>query len=327
MLDTLRKHAQHLAILLLFFCVCCFSIPPAAAQTNNKQPRQKLTNPLLVFINFKELRPFKEKIEKLLQEEIAAGRCQEAAIYFRSLTNGIWMGINEKKKFAPASLLKVPTMMAYFKAAQTNSKLLTTKVPFLFNSEPETQYIRTTPEANSKKEYSIDELIQIMIKKSNNDALLSLHRYSPMNLTLSRAFSHLGLPEIIYKPGDTVQLKTYARIFRILYNASYLNIEMSEKALRYLAQSEFKGGLVAGVPKNITVAHKFAERTFMDGKNKEFHDVGIIYYPQNPYILGVMTKGDNFEDLTRVIADISALVYKEVDTQYQNSSADSEPIE
>ncbi len=324
---TFFKSFRYPAILFLYLCVFCFFLPPASAQIINNQPGQKLTNPLLKHIKFKELRPFKQKIEELLQEEMAAGRCQEAAVYFRSLTNGIWIGINEKKKFAPASILKVPTMMAYFKEAETNPGLLTLNIPFSFSTKPGAQHIQAAPIKNLKKEYSIGELIRIMIEKSDNDTLLFLQRYAPMSAAVTKTFSQLGLPEINYKPGDTIGLKTCCSLFRILYNASYLNIEMSEKALHYLSQSEYKKGLVSGVPPNITVAHKFGERTFKETGNKELHDIGIIYYPKNPYILGVMTKGDNFDNLTTVIADISRLVYNEVDSQYQNQMADFELAE
>jgi len=316
-LNKLSRILRYLVILFLCFFTYFFWTPSTQAQIDNIKPHQKLTNPLLEHIRFKELRPFKQKIEQLLQKEIDSGRCQDAAVYFRSLTNGIWIGINERKKFAPASLLKVPVMMGCFKKAETKPDLLTTKVVFYFTFQPDTQYIKATPEKNLKKDYSIDELIQIMIEKSDNEVSLFLQNYEPMSEEIKKTFNLLGLPDINYEPGDTIGIKTFSSLFRILYNASYLDIEMSEKALRYLTDSEFKGGLVAGVPKNITVAHKFGERTFKESGIAEFHDVGIIYYPKNPYILGIMTKGDNLENLTHVIADISSLVYNEVNSQYQ----------
>jgi len=316
MLDTFRKRPQYLAILLLFFCAYSFTFTPQALAANS-QVRQKLTNPLLRYIRFKELRPFKNKIEQLIQQETAAGQCQDVAVYFRSLTNGIWMGINERKKFAPASLLKVPVMMAYFKDAEKNPNLLSTKVAFSFTFNPDAQYIKAAPNKNLKNEYTIDELIQIMIEKSDNEAALFLQRYEPMSQVVKKTFNQLGLPEITYAPGDTVGIRTYSGFFRMLYNASYLDIGMSEKALHYLSRSEYRGGIVAGVPKNITVAHKFGERRLKEGQTVQLHDAGIIYHPRNPYILGVMTKGDNLEELAGVIARISSLVYKEVDSQYQ----------
>jgi hypothetical protein len=45
------------------------------------------------------------------------------------------------------------------------------------------------------------------------------------------------------------------------------------------------------------------------------------------YLLGIMSKEDNFNNLSWVIHDISSLVYNEVDAQYQNSTADFELAE
>ena len=79
---------------------------------------------------------------------------------------------------------------------------------------------------------------------------------------------------------------------------------MSEKALGLLQKSEFHKGLVAGVPSGTIVAHKFGERDGLTIGEKQLHDCGIIYYPGNPYLLCVMTRGDNFDELAGVVFDV-----------------------
>ena len=51
--------------------------------------------------------------------------------------------------------------------------------------------------------------------------------------------------------------KNYSKVFFALLNATYLNKENSEKALELLSNTDFTQGIVAGVPNNIKVAHKF----------------------------------------------------------------------
>jgi len=103
----------------------------------------------------------------------------------------------------------------------------------------------------------------------------------------------------------------------MLYNASYLNKELSEKALQYLSEVDFKQGLVSGVPQGIVVAHKFGEKVFgSSAEIKQLHDCGIVYYPRHPYLLCVMTRGASFEYLDDTIRQISSLVYQEVDAQH-----------
>ena len=86
----------------------------------------------------------------------------------------------------------------------------------------------------------------------------------------------------------------------------------SEKALDILSKTTFNDGLVAGVDKGITVSHKFGEYV---GQQIELHDCGIIYYPENPYFLCIMTRGDNLDNLKDVIKNISGQIYD----YYKNS--------
>lgn len=67
------------------------------------------------------------------------------------------------------------------------------------------------------------------------------------------------------------------------------------------------------IPSDVKVAHKFGERYY--GDIKQLHDCGVIYYPENPYLLCVMTIGKDFEDLAEVISHVSDVVYREVDSR------------
>ena len=95
---------------------------------------------------------------------------------------------------------------------------------------------------------------------------------------------------------------------------------MSEKALELLSKSTFKEGLVSGTLDGVAVAHKFGERTnqLQDGTdlNKELHDCGIIYYPGDPYLLCVMTRGSDFPKLQSAISTVSHLAYGYINSQH-----------
>ena len=114
-----------------------------------------------------------------------------------------------------------------------------------------------------------------------------------------------------------MSVQTYESFFRILYNASYITREAYQWALDVLSKSEFKTGLVAGVPPEIKVSHKFGEKAESEDA-VQLHDCGIVYYPRHPYLLCVMSKGPNFELLDDVIANISQLTFAEVDHQKRN---------
>jgi beta-lactamase class A len=90
---------------------------------------------------------------------------------------------------------------------------------------------------------------------------------------------------------------------------------MSDKALGLLSKTAFKEGLVAGVPKEIKVAHKFGEQK--NGTEQQFHDCGVVYYPNNPYVICIMTRGNSPDELKPIIKEISQKVYREVN--YRNT--------
>jgi hypothetical protein len=76
---------------------------------------------------------------------------------------------------------------------------------------------------------------------------------------------------------------------------------------------------VAGVPSGTVVAHKFGERVLPSKNVKQLHDCGIVYYPQFPYVLCVMTRGNDFVTLQQAIKGVSDIVYREFDRQRRES--------
>jgi beta-lactamase class A len=96
---------------------------------------------------------------------------------------------------------------------------------------------------------------------------------------------------------------------------------MSEKALSILSLSQYFQGLVAGVPNNIKIAHKFGERKFNNTGETQLHDCGIIYAPKTPYLLCVMTKtNNNIDSASNVIKKISQTVYQKITQNNQGSN-------
>lgn len=284
----------------------------------------KYINPILecepnISLNSK-LTPLKKSIEAIINQEINDKNITFASIYYRDLNNGPWFGINEKELFSPASLIKVPILIAYLKKAEIDPSILQKKLTIIEDpaSDNRIQNIKPSQATIKSFEYTIEELLEKMIVYSDNNAYITLTDnltteetlkvYQDLDVDISKAFSN---PD-----GNIVTVKAYASFFRILFNASYLNKDMSEKALRLLNQVDFKDALAAGVPKNINVSHKFGERKYLDTNEIQFHDCGIIYHSTNPYLLCVMTKTTkSMNQAISTIKHISQEVYQEIDSQ------------
>lgn len=256
------------------------------------------------------------KMKKLIQDEIIDKNSDiDISLYYRDLKNGPWFGINEQVQYSPASLLKVPLMITYLKYSQDNPDILKREILFDKISEEFSQQVRPSEYIQIGKSYTVEQLIDSMIKYSDNEATNLLFRnINPNDLNL--VFSDLGIsvPDI-YDINNAMSVKDYSSFFRILYNSSYLNRGMSEQSLAILASSEYDDGLVAGVPTNILVSHKFGERESLTKDNKiikQLHDCGIVYHPTRPYLICIMTKGDDFVKLSGVISDISKVIYNQI---------------
>lgn len=166
--------------------------------------------------------------------------------------------------------------------------------------------------------YSVEDLLFRSIAYSDNEAYFMLVGYAQAQFgtdALLDFLQRLGVITVSGDPDNIVSVRGYSSIFRLLYNASLLNQDSSERVLKWLAASTFREGLVAGVPSDVRVAHKFGEFSLPDAKLFQLHDCGVVYYPENPYLLCIMTRGQDVQALAGIIAEISRQVYLEVDSR------------
>jgi beta-lactamase class A len=279
----------------------------------------QLTNPLLECAEQSEeiLIGDRAKIEKTVQtyvdKAITQGVVTDAAIYFRDLNNGPWFGINERDKFTPGSLLKLPLTMSYYWREDRERHVLdevieVVKLPD--NIANESNYGSDAPLVPGV--YSVRDLIGYMLKESSNDAAAVLADVAGKS-QIKSTYEDLGIESPTMGQDYEIDVKTFGAFLRVLYNASYIGQPGSEELLATLTQVSFRDGLVAGVPSNIKVAHKFGTRVIGTGAgSRQLHDCGIVYAPKTPYVLCVMTRGNESKNLSYFIAEVSKRVYNGV---------------
>lgn len=263
----------------------------------------------------------KDELQTTIDSQTKDGTSR-AALYFRDLDAGLWIGINQSDTYYPASLLKVPTIIALYKEAETAPSVLNEYVGYDPSILPNVPFDDPSS-LIAGRVYSVRDLISHMIEDSDNGATFTLlNRINPE--FLHQVYVALGIQD----PGDDsatyqISARTYALFFRILYNTTYLSPSQSEEALRLLSKSTFTQGLVAGVPKGMTVAHKYGEHVLSANGNAtgvELSDCGIIYYPAHPYLLCVMTSAKDEATATATIAKISQQTYAAVQQRYASTN-------
>ncbi len=287
-----------------------------------------LTSPLLAVEvgtekAFPELQPAKTALSKVIEQSNAAGGTKDVSVYYRLLNSGRWFEINGNASYAPASLLKVFVMVAYYAEAENtdNPALLQKQIQFEGSVNPALDTPgEVIPHFMSGQQYSIEDVISQMIKYSDNDALSTLiDNFGPSTLKeFNQIFTDLQIPSPTNQKESSfnfLSVEQYAMIFRVLYSTTYLSPRYSQLALDLLSKAHYSNGIVAGVPPGTLVAHKFGVTTNPTTSTSpalpELHDCGIVYYPGHPYLLCIMTRGSNFASLQDLIKKISATAFQQ----------------
>lgn len=270
--------------------------------------------------------PLQQAISSFAQSGQAQG-VSSVSVYFRDIDASEGFTINPQETYDPASLTKVPLAMAYYDLAENDPSILDQQI--LYSGVPNLdaqEQVRSATQFVPGTDYTVESMLEHLLEYSDNNAeqLLANHLTDIGKLgTLLSLFKDLGF-KLNPDDPDYMTVRSYAIFFRVLYNATYLDRDYSEKTLSLLSKGDFAAGIRAGVPAGMPVAEKFGDARIPDQTGAivgaELHDCGIVYYPDHPYILCVMTKGSSVQVLEKVIAQISALSFAGMQKQYGQAS-------
>ncbi len=262
----------------------------------------------------------RSRVVAVVNQDRGLGLAQTIGVYYSELNSSQWFGVNENEKFTPGSLLKLPVLIAYFKKAETDPAVLTKSYLYSGTTDEDAlQNFKPTAGIQAGKRYTALELLHAMITQSDNNAAQLLLQHVDVDI-LDKTYEMLKFsPPTSPLAINFISPKTYSYFLRVLYNASYLTREFSEQALAMLSENNFAYGLRSGVPAEVKISDKFGERILQDQTPavNELHDCGVVYYPEHPYVLCVMTRGAKLANLPAAIKDVSAAVYTSVDAQYR----------
>lgn len=232
------------------------------------------------------------------------------AIYFEYLPTGTTIGINEDHNFTAESLLKVPVVMAYFHKKERLG----------MKSDPTVSLVQS--ELNSKfgdlykkgvgYQINLGDAVKLALQKSDNTAsFLLADQISEDDFQF--VYDGLDIPEMVSGKSPIITAQEYTSVLKALYFGSVLNNDDSEYILTLLTHTDFKDMLPSGVPADVPVAHKIG---LVDGQI--YQDCGIVYYPNRPYILCMVSHSDQKTAQKRMHA-ISKMVYDYVDSLQRSS--------
>ncbi len=276
----------------------------------------KLTNPLLLCDQQEDyissaIVPFKPEIDNYISKAQDGQQVTEISYYFRELKTGYWITVEANRDYSPASLLKVPLYMTIAKLAEKDPGLWDRTLMYQPPTTPVAQnYAPDVTPLTVGENYTVKELANRLILESDNGPLeLLATEFGEEQDVLNDLYKLVGVT-LPNQDQDFITVGQYAIFFRLLYNASFLSQESSEFVLEKLTKTHFDNGIRAGVPEGVTVAHKFGERKTED--YMQLHDCGIVYHPNSPYLVCIMTRGNDFSAMEKVIASLSQLTWDNI---------------
>jgi beta-lactamase class A len=267
----------------------------------------------------KDYLTLKNEISALVENDKSHGLLSAASVFLVNFAEGEWMYLNPDQSYHPGSLIKVPMLMTFLSMAETDPAVMDKKITFnkVDNLPHQTFNSSTIQPGNT---YTVRELLHFMIANSDNNATHLLNQNADLNLFV-KVFTDLNLPRPDVRDRNfEISAKSYSEFLMVLYNSTYLSKKSSEYALELLSEVGFKDGILRGLPPAVKVAHKFGEWGDVQRNIHELHEAGIVYLNDKPYLLTIMTRGENTKILGEEIGKISKLVYDFISEKQVNNA-------
>lgn len=258
-------------------------------------------NPNDIIVNFI---PLREALKGYVSKQDG-----KVGAYFEYLPSGTSIGANDTNEVKLASLSKVPIAMSIFKKIERGQMSLGDTI--ILKEEYLDKKFGTLWKKGVGTRLTIDELIRFALIESDNTAYYTL--FSQLTgEEVNEVYQNLDIPikeeEEEGKSFPIVSPKNYSSIFRSLYLSSFLSKENSNYILDILTKTIFDDKIVAGVPKDIRVAHKIGVFTRKDTSKDVYIDCGIVYVPERPYTLCIFVL-DTDDMAKKHMAYISKMIY------------------
>ncbi len=220
----------------------------------------------------------------------------DSGIWIEDLDTGWTTGHQQAKLFPAASVVKIPIMAACYEAAAHGRLRLDEQITL--NGADKVYGSGLLKAAPNGSSYTVEQLIELMITKSDNTATNLLIRRMGFD-DLNQSFRRMGLTQtrLSRKMMDFSRRKQGVENFttakdisltlRKLYLRQLVSPAVSEQCLELLKRQAINDRIPARLPPGTVVAHK-------TGLEKGVcHDSGIVYTPEGAVLVCVLTRSRN----------------------------------
>jgi beta-lactamase class A len=217
----------------------------------------------------------------------------EVGLVVKDLKTGWTFLHNDEALFPAASLIKIPIMVACFKAFQEG--LLDLNEKYVLKRKDRVSGSGILRRMRNGGAFTYEELINYMVTHSDNIATNVLIEKLGFDY-INGVFRELGLKETVLnrKMIDFTArengLENYtsasemAELLEDIYSGRALTPEISERCLKILKEQKINDRLPRYLPREAVVAHK-------TGLEREVcHDAGIVFSPHGDYVIAILVR-------------------------------------
>ncbi len=295
-----------------------------------------LSHPIVACANNTTLSTHLAKLQSDVQAVLDAARPQgltRAGAYVVDLESCQSFSIGPDERFHPASMLKVPIAMAWLRRLGTDPNGLQQLFQYDVGAPIDAHEDANAPEAlHPGASYTVEVLLKHMLIDSRNDSKWLLGKHLPPE-QFDAVWRDLGLPAPDMKRDVLLRARDVGALLEALYDGTAMGQKASDQALTWLAAATWRDGLMALLPADAVVAHKYGRRGLSatgvssdiaqrDATGKlievpaqpgqpaiQLSDCGILYRPGHPMLACVMTEGLNEAVVTHVLQKVGKLVW------------------
>ena len=254
-----------------------------------------------------------QNLENRLQEEIIQFK-GVSGVVVKDLNTGWEFTHNKDKKFAAASLTKIPIMASTFLATKEGRIKLDRNVAL--KSADKLSGSGALKNLPSGTTFSVEKLIGLMIYDSDNTATNIVTNLVGIDY-LKDSFKSFGLKNtnISRRVADYQARKKgienyttaedMAFLLEQIYYRRLINRDISERCINLLKLTRLNDRIPKYLPADITVAHKTGL------ERRVCHDAGIVFTCKGDFIIVVLTKHKNSHSTLskEYIAKMASYVY------------------
>lgn len=244
----------------------------------------------------------KERKEKIVDKfmEFSKDSAGILGLYVYKLETDFSFGVNEREAFEPASLNKLPVMIALYKESEEQGFNLDEE--YVLQNEDKISGSGSLESESEGTKVTYRDLLRYMGKESDNTAF-NILKNTLGEEKINNVIAEIGMYDTdIFSEEQSTTPKNIGLLFEKLWNDELLLKEDKEELFSFLTDTVYEEWISAGIPDEIEVAHKYGREQGV------VNDAGIVFTDE-AYVIVLMGKGIVERKADEFYPEMSRFIY------------------